>query len=379
MRLRIVARLRCPLWLGRRVGPACGLVHYRDDVPARLTDGIASGAVLARDGDTWQTTALPDLLAAPPDALALVVGDPTIVRFNGLHKLPALPAFLAALRDLGVRVWLDLDDDWLARAVPPCLALPEEEATTAGDAARLALLARDADACRAALGAVCGAVVSTPTLADVVRPHTPRVVVGPNALADRLLPPPARDPARPLRIGAAVANLHARDMPLCWRGMLEAARASGGEVALVGHPAAAGVPAAELPRRVTVAGVPVLLYPVLPFRPYLDLVGTFDLAAVPLLDLAENRAKSACKWLEYSLHAVPGVYAALPPYAGVAHGVTGLLARTATEYTAALLALATDPALRTRIGAAAQAAAHAGSGLAASAPRWRAAIDAMRA
>ncbi|HVV38083.1 MAG TPA: glycosyltransferase [Acidimicrobiales bacterium] len=65
-----------------------------------------------------------------------------------------------------------------------------------------------------------------------------------------------------------------------------------------------------------------------------------------------NEAKSAIKWLEAALVATPTVASPTEPFReAVQHGRNGLLAETLDEWTAALEALVTEPALRARIGA----------------------------
>lgn len=75
----------------------------------------------------------------------------------------------------------------------------------------------------------------------------------------------------------------------------------------------------------------------------------------PLVDNPQRRAKSAVKYLEAALCAVPTVAVRLEPYQDtVADGRTGLLAGNDEEWTEALTRLITDPALRTSLGNAAR-------------------------
>jgi hypothetical protein len=363
-----------PWWLGFVPWYEDALMCYRANHPARMTDGHASGEVHVREGPTSTARPLYEVLHANPDTLVLErLGNPTIVRFTNLQREPGLVPFLAGLRRAGVNVWLDLDDDWQARATPPCLSV--QDPTSAMGRRRLEYLRTDAETNLAALAAVRGAVVSTPVLAEAVRPHTPRVVIGPNALARALLPAQPRPPGR-LRIGTTVSHVHGLDLKLCWREVAAVARAHRAEVHLFG----VGTPPGRQPavHRHAQDGLVLVTYPHMPFRTYLKLLRMVDVAVIPLHDYPEHRARSACKWLEYSLHAVPGVYAALPTYAPITHGVTGLLARTAAQYAAGAHALLADADLRARMGAAAQAAAFYGHGTDALAPTWQAAIAAMK-
>lgn len=74
-----------------------------------------------------------------------------------------------------------------------------------------------------------------------------------------------------------------------------------------------------------------------------------DIALVPLEDTPFNRCKSNIKWLEYSICGIPAVYAALPPYADVEQGRTGLLARARADWNEALDVLIREPGLRVSI------------------------------
>jgi GT2 family glycosyltransferase/Tfp pilus assembly protein PilF len=81
-------------------------------------------------------------------------------------------------------------------------------------------------------------------------------------------------------------------------------------------------------------------------------------AIVPLEDNDFNRAKSAIKWLEYSVCRIPGIYSDLPAYnATVMQGETGLLVpNTRDGWFNAMKTLVEDQALRHDLAARAQAA-----------------------
>jgi len=71
-----------------------------------------------------------------------------------------------------------------------------------------------------------------------------------------------------------------------------------------------------------------------------------DIALAPLQDNLFNRCKSAIKFMEYSALGLPGVYAALPPYAAaVQDGVNGFLAGDAQAWENKLGALIEGPGL----------------------------------
>ena len=100
----------------------------------------------------------------------------------------------------------------------------------------------------------------------------------------------------------------------------------------------------------------------LPFQPYQDMLRSLhgcDIALAPLEpDNPFNEAKSELKWFEAALVGVPCIVAPTEPFqSAIRHGETGFVAAGQAEWHAALQALASDPALRDRIGAAAGRAA----------------------
>jgi hypothetical protein len=97
----------------------------------------------------------------------------------------------------------------------------------------------------------------------------------------------------------------------------------------------------------------------------------FDIALAPLRDSPFNRAKSGLKFLEYAAIGAAGIFSDVPAYAGVVEpGVSGLLARTADDWQAALGRLIEDAELRLRLALAAQAAVRQRWLLSAQASRW---------
>lgn len=81
-----------------------------------------------------------------------------------------------------------------------------------------------------------------------------------------------------------------------------------------------------------------------------------DIGLAPLADSPFNRCKSPVKWLEYSAVGAAGVYADLPPYARVTHGVTGLkVGPDPEQWFEALDVLIRDGALRRRLASQARA------------------------
>ncbi|HET8590430.1 MAG TPA: glycosyltransferase [Nakamurella sp.] len=100
----------------------------------------------------------------------------------------------------------------------------------------------------------------------------------------------------------------------------------------------------------------------LPMMPWYDLPGALRGLDVNLAPLSPgrrfNEAKSAIKWLEAALVAVPTVASSTQPFReAIVPGVTGMLASTVPEFTEAILALLDDGLERARMGAAARRSA----------------------
>ncbi len=95
------------------------------------------------------------------------------------------------------------------------------------------------------------------------------------------------------------------------------------------------------------------------FKTYLAVLGASDIAIAPLEDTIFNDAKSNIKLIEAAAVGLPSVCSPRREFcAPVEHGVDGFLATTDTEWFDALRMLASDAALRARIGAASSARIH---------------------
>lgn len=71
-----------------------------------------------------------------------------------------------------------------------------------------------------------------------------------------------------------------------------------------------------------------------------------DIGLAPLVDSNFNAGKSNLKWLEYSALKVPGVYANVPAFSNVQHGVNGMKATKPDDYYKALRRLIKEEGLR---------------------------------
>jgi glycosyltransferase involved in cell wall biosynthesis len=94
--------------------------------------------------------------------------------------------------------------------------------------------------------------------------------------------------------------------------------------------------------------------PVTALEVYPSVMTHFDVALAPAGDGGFFRGKSDLRWLEASALGVP-VVGDPAVYPEIEHGVTGFHAASPAEARDALAALVDDPALRARVGAAAQA------------------------
>lgn len=79
-----------------------------------------------------------------------------------------------------------------------------------------------------------------------------------------------------------------------------------------------------------------------------------DVALAPLVDSQFNRCKSHVKYLDYAMADIPGVYSDLDPYGSVEDGVTGLKAKSESDWYEAITMLVKNADLRKSIAKAAK-------------------------
>lgn len=295
------------------------------------------------------------------------VGDTLVFQRPVTREIAAL--VFAAVRE-GRRVLVELDDDmWHLAPHNPAAPFMTREARD-----RLTAV------CRAA----AAVIVSTATLADVVRRVTGQanIVVIPNAVDPDLAGPSRAEPGEgvPLRAGWAGGSSHRADFRVAARGFAALEAEPGVEVHLYGDDPLVPLPVATVSLRdfTSVERANYRLSRRIParllsqpkpvdhgrrhFHPW-----TYDLAqhfrniaglhvgCAPLDNSSFNRSKSGLKWMEYALSGTPAVVSPVVCYEEVArHGETALFARTPAEWAAALLRLARDAGLRRAIGEAAR-------------------------
>jgi Glycosyltransferase len=257
------------------------------------------------------------------------------------RRFKAYQAVLAEARARGVPVLMDLDDNLLA--LPP-----DHPDRLAGD------FADSLPALMHALLSADALTVTTSELKQELLPFNPHVFVLPNYLdADlwQFRTPALRPADRPVCILFMGTPTHAPDLEGIAEALRNTARRYGSRVRFVFFGARPPEGLADLAR---VDYQPVRSFDYRQFQQEFLRIEA-DIALAPLQDYLFNRCKSAIKFLEYSALGLPGVYAALPPYAGaVKDGENGFLAGDTQEWERKLGALIEDPALCLRLAERAQ-------------------------
>jgi glycosyltransferase involved in cell wall biosynthesis len=197
-------------------------------------------------------------------------------------------------------------------------------------------------------------IVSTPGLAQYVRPHNENVWVLPNYLDDRLwelrktLPEPA---PQPIVIGymGGITKTHLPDLALITPTLERLLQDYRSRIRLRFW----GVLPPELEGRPDVEFVGRTFPDYTAFARYFS-AQHCDVFIAPLCDNLFNRCKSPIKFLEYSALRIPGVYSRIPPYESmVVDGENGFLASAPEEWEARLRQLIEDQGLRRSMGKAA--------------------------
>lgn len=194
-------------------------------------------------------------------------------------------------------------------------------------------------------------VVTTDTLADVIRPMNPNVAVVPNFVPAWLLDLPTPNTGgKTVAVGWSGGSSHAMD----WREAMPAIaptllREVSTTMHFMGwHPPDAANYLPRYRRRGTgwIESVP-------DFYRAID----FDIGLAPLAHHVFNRSKSHIKALEYAALGIPCIASDVGPYSDfVRHGETGFLVRQPHEWRRYLRALL-DPTARLEMGAKARALA----------------------
>ncbi len=191
--------------------------------------------------------------------------------------------------------------------------------------------------------------VSTPALADYLRPYNANTWLLPNYLNDELWslkPPQAISEEPSLVIGYMGGGTHGPDLDLVTPALLNILRKYRQAVTLRLW---GGEPPAALLYEPNVIWTPVNLIDYAEFAHYASQQNC-QIAIAPLVDSQFNRCKSALKFLEYSALGLSGVYSRVEPYAGViVHGENGFMASTTEEWEQYLTYLIERPADRAQM------------------------------
>ncbi len=289
-------------------------------------------AVLPAVGLSWLGHAVSSGMRLPHDWA-------TVETVVGCRVAKAEPSMMwRRLKDEGVRLALDLDDDYFH--IDP----------TNREAARVwdrEMLGRLADNMALADLVTC---CSEP-LAAVLRDYADDVRVIPNGLPAQYLGSPRDYQAadRPLSVGWAGTASTVAELPEAVRALNRIAhypRPGGGvQVRLVGIDAKRAMALGLRGKRVGALGW------VERIEHYLQAVSEWDVWVAPYRDTAFNRAKFATKFLESSVLGIPLIASDIEPYrAVIRHGENGFLVKREHEWGRYLKQLADDPELRQRIG-----------------------------
>jgi glycosyltransferase involved in cell wall biosynthesis len=262
----------------------------------------------------------------------------------------AKPGPVRAWRELGeqgVRLVLDLDDDYL-RLDPsnPAHQVWSDPELRGGLLASIKL----ADT----------VTVCSPYLVKAFSEYHDDVRLVLNALPAQYLSWPREYRSTQLTAGWAGTGSTVAELPLAARALSRIGEYKGGSApvstVLVGVSAAQGRAAGTYGERVYARGF------VQKFSAYVEAVCRFDIWAAPYRDTPFNAAKYPTKFLESSMLGIPLVASAIEPYASaIEHGETGFLVPPGQEHLFGkyIKQLVDDPDLRQRIGLAARAEASA--------------------
>jgi glycosyltransferase involved in cell wall biosynthesis len=246
------------------------------------------------------------------------------------EALPWVPAAAEALLTGGVPVVVDFDDAWFLRyeqnSHPLIRNLMSDKIDAVMRAATIVVAGNDFIAKRARQ-AGARHVEIVPSVIDL----------------DRYAPPATARPAdpRPLIAGWIGIPLNAHYL----EALAGALRAVADRVRL--HIVGAAAPA-------TLAGLPVETFPWTEDSE-IGRIDAFDIGLMPLNDTPWERGKCAYKLLQVMAAGKPVIASPVGANrSAVRHEVNGLLAGTTEQWTEAFVRLATDPALRWRMGKAAR-------------------------
>ncbi|MFL5283107.1 MAG: glycosyltransferase [Rhodopila sp.] len=240
-----------------------------------------------------------------------IKADVIVTQRYALPDPKTVDVLAAHARKTGAALLYDLDDDLLhiARTHPEVKTLRPK-----------------AQVVRRLLAQSDAAWVSTPALADSVRPLARDLTIIPNGLDERIwaATAPTRPPPGPLRLLCMGTTTHDRDFAMIMPALVRLAEEFRNEVAID----VIGMTGAPLPPGINRVGVPPFASQSYPgFVTWLTLVQPgWHIGLAPLLDTAFNRAKSPIKAIDYVALGLGVLASDMPVYQGsVADGPAGQL------------------------------------------------------
>ncbi len=271
-----------------------------------------------------------------------------------LHPRTRIEHILEVARSNGARIVFDTDDlVWDQRIVEYCQLEQHHSAD------EIAQLGQGFERTASLMQQVDAFVASTPFLAELIRTDFSQpVFVNMNALSQAIIAQSQllyaqrqqRAASEQLIIGyfSGWPRTHEQDLALALPGIQQALdQLPQARLRIVGHFDQAQLPIA-MQARVDVA-------PFVAYDHLLAAISEVDINLAPIVNNPHRRAKSAVKFLEAALIAVPTIASNLEPYHIIQQAKTGYLASTTEEWASHLLTLAQNPALRDTIGQAARA------------------------
>lgn len=247
---------------------------------------------------------------------------------------PRVLELIQSLNAQGCMTVFETDDDYWALH-------PENAASQYWTHERLQALARVVQACQVV-------TVSTPELADVMRPMNPNVRVLPNMLPDEHWPAERKPINRgdDLVLGWAGSPSHAADMRIILPILKQ----------LLDEFPQLTVRLAGAPERWSDPHPRIELVPWVRVEEYASVLQGFDIGVAPLQDTRFNRCKSDLKYVEYSMVGIPTVASHVMSYSNtIKPGVNGYLARNTKDWLKHLRRLIESPDLREQIASEAHA------------------------
>lgn len=301
-------------------------------------------------------------------------------------RVPALPDVIEAIQkatELGLVTFYDIDDLIFDPAYPDSLAsyggrISQEEHI--GLAVAVPLFDQAMRLCE-------HGIASTPALADAMRGRirSGTVFVHPNALGSQHMEfagPVSSDPLpaaadRPVTVfyGSGTKAHKADFTALIEPALVDLVRRHGSRVAIVLMGDFPDSPALR-----SIAANVTVLDPVWDIAGYWSVLAGADINLAVLRPAPTTDAKSEIKWLEAAMLGIPSIVSDTATYRAVVRdNETGLICRTAAEWTTALDRLVCDPALRRALGAGARRQAIAEYGQDAMTARVRSMMDQVSA